>query len=258
MTPWNGFASPVGSGGTSVAAAEGTASVSIACGSPANPSPGRQANDRRHRPPLASGAVTGAAEGRVYGGRTSDERRAQRRGRLHAAGLELFGTAGWSGASVERLCATAGVATRSFYEEFASREALLLAVYGEILTAGTAAVAAALEATAEVLEERVPAGVSAYVNFVTADPRRAVVVHREVRVAGVLEPQRRAGFLSFALFVEQEATRIGTRAGAGRLTALALAGAVNELMIDWVAEDERPSVEPITQELTLLFLRALR
>lgn len=198
--------------------------------------------------------------GRVYGGQTAAARRAERRERMLAAGLELFGTAGWAGASVERLCAEAAVATRSFYEEFASREALLLAVYSRVLTDATAAVAAALEATGQVLEQRVPAGVSAYVDFVTADPRRARVVHREVRVAGVLEEQRRAGFLSFALFVEREATRIGTRAGAGRLTALALAGAVNELLIDWVAEPEpqRQPVGPLTQELTLLFLRALR
>ncbi len=201
---------------------------------------------------------TGSESGRVYGGRTTAQRRAERRDRLLAAGLELVGTVGWAGASVERLCATAGVATRSFYEEYASREALLLAVYSGVLDEATAAVATALAATPERLEERVPAGLSAYVDFVTADPRRAVVVHREVRVAGVLEDQRRAGFLSFALLVEHEAGRIGTRRGAGRLTALALAGAVNELLIDWVGAEPRPPVEPLTRELTLLFLRALR
>ncbi|MGZ6827110.1 MAG: TetR/AcrR family transcriptional regulator, partial [Mycobacteriales bacterium] len=70
-----------------------------------------------------------ADAGRVYGGRSEEERRADRRARLVAAGLELFGTEGWAGATIERLCAGAGVATRSFYEEFSSREALLRAVY---------------------------------------------------------------------------------------------------------------------------------
>lgn len=203
--------------------------------------------------------MSAATGGRVYGGRTAAERRAERKQRLLDAGLELFGTLGWAGASVERLCAEAAVATRAFYEEHDSREALLLAVYGRVLTEATAAVGSALAATPADLRERVAAGVAAYVHFTTSDPRRAAVVHREVRVAGVLEEQRREAFLTFAGLVESEATRIGTRPGAGRLTALALAGAVNELLIDWVAipARERPSVEPITAELTVLFLRAL-
>lgn len=198
-------------------------------------------------------------EGRVYGGRTTEQRRAERRERLLATGLDLIGTGGWAGASVERLCAAAGVATRSFYEEYDGREALLLAVYAGVLTEATSAVGDALAATPPELSARVGAGVAAYVGFITADPRRAAVVHREVRVAGVLEEQRREGFLSFARLVESEATRTGTRPGAGRLTALALAGAVNELLIDWVAsqEAERAPVAPMIEELTLLFLRAL-
>lgn len=204
------------------------------------------------------GGVAVAAGGRIYGGRTTEQRRAERRERLLGAGLEMFGTEGWAAASVERLCAAAAVATRSFYEEFASREALLLAVYESVLLDATAAVATALSATPPVLPQRVRAGLTAYVGWVTADPRRARVAHREVRVAGVLEDQRRAAFLSFALLVEREAAALRRRPGAGRLTALALAGAVNELLIDWVAAPEpRPPVEPLVDELCLLFLGAL-
>ena len=206
-----------------------------------------------------AGPVTSSPPGRVYGGRTADERRAERRERLVDAGLEIFGTVGWQAASVERLCQVAGVATRSFYEEYADREALLLAVYSSVLGAATAAVDLALTSVPADLPGRVGAGLSTYVGFVTDDPRRARVVHREVRVAGVLEDQRRAAFLSFALLVEREAGAVERRPGAGRLTALALAGAVNELLIDWVATPEpRPAVAPLVDELVLLFLGALR
>lgn len=207
--------------------------------------------------------MTVRAEGRVYGGRTHAQRRAERRERLLEAGLQEFGTVGWSGTAVERLCLAAGVATRSFYEEFASREALLLTVYEQVLTTASAAVAAALAAAPPTLEERVSAGISTYIGYLTEDPRRARIVHGEVRAAGVLENERRAGFLSFASLVEAESAelhRLGERRdGAGRLTALALAGALNELLITWVAEAEpRSSVEPLIAELTMLFIAALR
>lgn len=196
--------------------------------------------------------------GRVYGGRTATERRAERRVRLLDAGLDAFGTVGWGAVSVERICQEASVATRNFYEEYADREALLLAVYAEVLGAATTAVDLALSEVPPRMPERVRAGLSAYVGFVTEDPRRARVVHREVRVAGVLEDQRRAAFLSFALLVEREAGAVDRRPGAGRLTALALAGAVNELLIDWVAAAEpRPPVGPVVDELVLLFVGAL-
>lgn len=197
--------------------------------------------------------------GRVYGGRTTDERRAERRARLLDAGFDLFGTIGWAGASVERLCAAASVATRSFYEEFNSREELLLTVYSAVINDATSYVALALAAVPATLEDRVGAGLAAYVSWVTDDPRRARVVHREVRVAGVLESERREAFLSFALLVEREAGAVPRREGAGRLAALALAGAVNELLIDWVAtEPPRPPVEPLVRELSAMFIGALR
>jgi AcrR family transcriptional regulator len=203
------------------------------------------------------------AEGRVYGGRTYSERRAERRERLMDTGLDLFGTLGWAGTAVERLCQSAGVATRSFYEEFESRETLLLAVYERLMTSVSEHVVRELASADPDLTARVRTGLSAYIDYVTIDPRRARIVHAEVRSAGVLETERRAAFLSFAAIVEQESAELGRRGerreGAGRLVALALAGAVNELLIDWVATPEpRPETEPMVDELVMLFVRALR
>jgi AcrR family transcriptional regulator len=72
---------------------------------------------------------TGMAARRAYGGRSAEDRRAERRERLMSAGLELFGNEGYAAASIERLCAQAGVSTRNFYEEFASREDLLMRLH---------------------------------------------------------------------------------------------------------------------------------
>src|SRR3954468_8883804 len=42
---------------------------------------------------------------RVYGGRSAADRRAERRERLLAAGLELIGNDGYAATSIEKLCA---------------------------------------------------------------------------------------------------------------------------------------------------------
>ncbi len=198
--------------------------------------------------------------GRRYAGRSSAERRAARHARLVDAGFDLFGSAGWSATTIERLCLAAGVATRAFYEEFASREALLLEVYARVLTEVTAAVEQALSAAGDDAPRRVRAGVGAYVEVVTSDPRRARILHREVRAAGVLEEERRAGVEAFAGLIARESSVLGVRgpAAGNRLTALALAGAVNELLIDWVATAPPPPTAPLIDELTRLFLAALR
>ena len=54
---------------------------------------------------------------------------AARRARFIEAGVELFGTQGFRGATVRGVCAAAGLTDRYFYESFPTLEALLAAVY---------------------------------------------------------------------------------------------------------------------------------
>ncbi|MCW2598480.1 MAG: putative transcriptional regulator, TetR family [Frankiales bacterium] len=194
--------------------------------------------------------------GRVYGGRSVHERRADRRSRLVSAGLELFGTEGWSGATIERLCTEAGVATRSFYEEFSSREALLRTVYEEILTGVMAFVMPKVIETRGTTADRVRAGLASYVGHLTEDPRRARIVHREVHVAGVLDQERHAMIRRFADIIATETQLPG--GAEGHVLALALAGAVTEVLDDWVAQPEpRPTIGPIVNTLVDLYVAAI-
>jgi len=198
-------------------------------------------------------------EGRRYAGRSTQQRRADRRRRLVDAALELFGTAGYAAVPIERLCAEAGVATRSFYEEFAGREQLLLAVYEDITRGASGAVTDALAGAPRELAPRVEAGLSAYVGYVTSDPRRARVAHQEARAAWLLEGDRHAAVVAFAGIIEREAQAVaGPREpAANRLLALALAGAANELLVDWTTTHPPPPIEPILAQLTRLFVAAL-
>lgn len=58
-----------------------------------------------------------------------EDRVAARRARFIEAGIELFGTQGFRGATVRGICAAAGLTDRYFYESFSTLEALLAAVY---------------------------------------------------------------------------------------------------------------------------------
>ncbi|MDP9100639.1 MAG: TetR/AcrR family transcriptional regulator [Actinomycetota bacterium] len=200
------------------------------------------------------------AGGRRYGGRTESERRADRRERLLASALQLFGTEGWSATSVERLCAESGVATRYFYEEFVDREDILRAVYLSIQHGATEAVIEALLDVPPDLPSLARTGVGRYVRYHAEDPRRARVVHCEARVAGTLERERHKAMLGFADLIEHAVrNEMPSRSPQRqRVLALALAGGVSEVLVDWVASDEpRPPTEPIIDELTAIYLAAL-
>ena len=196
---------------------------------------------------------------RRYAGHSLAERRADRRARLVEAGLDIFGSAGWRAAPIERICARASVSTRSFYTDVGSREALLLAVYQGLLAEATGVVSRALRAAPADLDARVAAGVGAYIEYMTVDPRRARVAHYEVRTAGILEAERHAGVTAFADLIEREAERLGLAGlgGGGRLRALALAGALNELLVDWTCAAEPAPTGPLIEEITRLFVRTL-
>ncbi len=69
------------------------------------------------------------AHARSYGGVAMEARVAARRARFVEAGIELFGTQGFRGATVRGICAAAGLTDRYFYESFATLEDLLAEVY---------------------------------------------------------------------------------------------------------------------------------
>ena len=197
--------------------------------------------------------------GRPYAGRGPDERRAERRRRLVDAGLQVFGTARWDEAGIALLCATARVGTRAFYEEFATREDLLLEVATGIVLEGVDRMQTALAQARPTLEAKVRAGLATYVGFLTEDPRRARVAYGAVPAAGALLGERHRASAGFADLIAAEADALGitTRAAGNPLLALALTGAVGELLGYWVAADPAPEVDAIVDELVALFVVAL-
>jgi AcrR family transcriptional regulator len=198
----------------------------------------------------------------MHRGKTATERRAERRARLMATGLELFGTVGYGETTIEGICAHAHVTARHFYEEFDSREALLVAVYDQVVAQGTDAVLEALaSAPQDDAAARLRAGLSAFVHTMLDDPRRARV--QCVQVVGVsagLEAHRRAVLRRFAKLVEDEARAFAARGAVPlrpfHVTGMALVAATNELVIEALDAPRRFPKQVLVDELSYLFLAA--
>jgi AcrR family transcriptional regulator len=200
-------------------------------------------------------AGTGAVARRTYGGRSAGERRAERRERLLEAGLELFGTEGYAASSIEKLCNNAGVSTRNFYEEFNTREDLLIALHDRIIERAFQSVVGALhDADDTPLRERFTRAVRAFVTTTASDPRWARLSYVEIiGVSNTVENHRIAWRGRWAEFLVAEAKRAVERGEADdrdfHLGAVALIGAVNELVHHWSMSGGERSLDDVIAEI---------
>lgn len=196
-------------------------------------------------------------QGRTYGGESAQERAERRRRRLLDAGRVRFGTDGYRATTLRRLCREARVADRSFYEEFAQLEDLLLAVYHDCLDRLEGAVLGAVEEAGPDVEQQARAGLEAFFGCVEADPCLARVVWFEVlgvgpRVdAAYLTRTARFGGLLLAL-VEQRG--LGPQGEPDRrVTVQAVVGGVSQVVQAWVYADfatpRAELVEPLVRFL---------
>ena len=210
--------------------------------------PANQAPAKRAAPRLRRG----------YGGRSAEDLRQERRQRLIVTGLELFATRGYHRTQIELLCAQARVTTRHFYEEFSSREALLVAVYERVIGTTRSAILSALQDAAATPAERIAKAIRAFVHAYTDDPRHARLAC--IEVVGVSEDmarRRRSVIHEFAQVVETYANFLAQTgvlpARNYHLSCVAMVGAVNELMSEWLTVDHPPSIEALNEELLQLF-----
>lgn len=199
--------------------------------------------------------------GRRYGGKTTEERRGERRERLLDAGLELFGTIGVRATTIEMLCAAAQLNPRYFYEQFKSIDELLVAVYDRHVESVLVAVGqAVLEAPTDP-RARLEAGFRAFVAGSLTDERAARVNYFEMAgVSRALEERRREVLRNYADIIAHELsgfTQFSDRtAQQRRLAAIALVGATDGLIIDWLSQPKRGKVDAIIRTLLDLFTPA--
>jgi len=173
---------------------------------------------------------------RDYDGKTAAERVAERRESLVDAGLELFGTCGYSGTSIRAVLREAGLQDRYFGESFADLDDLLAAVQDRLLDEELAACHAAVEATSGG-SEAARAVADTVTRMFEKDPRHArIKLHESLAGGPRTHQQRQVANYSFAdLLAEQlpPASKRSKREPDRRMLALGLVAAGYELMIAW-------------------------
>ncbi|GAA2057576.1 TetR/AcrR family transcriptional regulator [Williamsia deligens] len=207
-----------------------------------------------------SAAVDRRGTGRRYGGRSTAARVAERRAALLEAGLDLFGTDGYQRVSVKQVCDRAGLTQRYFYESFDEREALLLAVYDEIVADVGRRTVAAIDETLPTIAELAQVALAEFIGYLTADRRRARIMLLEVvGVSPALDARRRRVIGDFAdIIVTAGMAHAGLDETTDefRLSAIGLVGAVNQLLVDWVLGEGVADPDAIRVVCTRLFSAA--
>ncbi|WBQ03918.1 TetR/AcrR family transcriptional regulator [Kribbella sp. CA-293567] len=142
--------------------------------------------------------------GRVIRGLTAEQRKAERREQLLDAALELIAVHGYLATTIEQICSTAYVGTKSFYEVFDNREDCYVALLqrtSERLMADMMAVAARAEGNER---QAAPGIIAAFAHALLDDPRVAVVTFGQAGgISKTVERQRRTNRRWAAGFLEQ-------------------------------------------------------
>jgi AcrR family transcriptional regulator len=100
--------------------------------------------------------------------------------RLLEAGLVIFGTSGFHGATVKGICQQAGLTERYFYESFTNSEDLLCAVYAQVLATQRERMVTAIAAATPGQDAMIRAGLKAFFAFIQESPAAARVQFVEV------------------------------------------------------------------------------
>jgi AcrR family transcriptional regulator len=190
---------------------------------------------------------------RRYGGKTASERRAHRREQLLDAGLQLFGTQGYAATTIEALCGRAGLNPRYFYEQFRGREQLLGAVYERHVRQVLSVVRAAIDDAGDDRAARLASGLRAFVEATLDDELGARVNYFEmVGVSPELDVSRRRVLGDYAELIAAEAPD-GIGVVDTRMAAVALVGATDGLIIDWLSGDRSRPRQAIVDSLLAIF-----
>jgi AcrR family transcriptional regulator len=192
----------------------------------------------------------------VYGGVIASDRVAARRERLLAAALELLGTEGWQSTTVRAICAQARLTPRYFYESFADRDELLLALFDQLVGEAAARVLEAVDGAEHEARSKARAAIGAFVELVTDDPRKARVLFIEALGSEQLTRRRLETVRLFAALVAKQGREYYGIDGGTRVdtTALMLVGGLAETLFAWLGGALRVTREQLIEDCTELFV----
>lgn len=178
----------------------------------------------------------------MYAGESAEARMARRREELLDSALTVLARDGREGLSVSGLCASAGLNARYFYESFASTDEVVEILLARLADESIGRAIAQLPSDSPGREDA-RAGVAAFIDYLTDDPRRGRVLFGAVPAGSAAAQQRDRTLHRFITVASargrdvyglQEDPRID-------LTAAMMIGGTGQALIDWF--DGRIAIE---------------
>lgn len=203
--------------------------------------------------------TTPPAPSRSYGGKDAAARSDERRQKLLAAGLELFGTQGYAATSVKALCNEAGLTERYFYESFRNREDIFMVVAGRSAAGLARQLAPLMQAPAGAVDEQVRSGLTIIFKWFRDDPRRArVQLIEPLTIGPQMTEMYRQVTGGFIIMLRDMALRwFGPAFEIHKLDAqllsTAMVGAVVEMTKAWVLEGCPQPVEEMVHNAMAIY-----
>ncbi len=200
---------------------------------------------------------SGNAE-RTWAGTTLADRRAARRRQLLDAGLDLLGgtpATGGGTVSVRAVCRRARLTERYFYENFADRDELVVAVYDRVAEQAHRTLVDAVRPAGSAPHDRAWSAVSAFVTLILDDPR----VGRVLLLAPFADPAlSRVGGQRLPVFTELVREQLSDRVAEQdrTMTALTLVGGLANLFTAYLTGQLDVSREHLTAHCVRLVLGA--
>lgn len=198
--------------------------------------------------------TTTTRRGETYAGRSREQRAGERRVRIVASAVHLFGTRNYGDVTVADVCTGARVSKRYFYEHFDDRADLLLTVNREQNEWLLRNVAAAVPERPRSLAELFRPALRTLVELLRTHPESARVIYvnaprMEDRRRGVLRED--AQFVAAVLrpAVGQPQDQLGYDR-----TLLALVAGLSEVIIDWISHDMAGDPDQLAEHLTRIAL----
>jgi AcrR family transcriptional regulator len=194
---------------------------------------------------------------RSYGGKTADERAAERRARLVAATVDVLETRGVARTTMTAICAAAGLTERYFYESFANVDDALVAALDDVAAEIAELAVSTLAATEGSPRDRLHAVMLAFVDLLAQSPARArvAVVHSTGNTR--LRARRHELVGMFADLVAREAAGLYGDdvwpADRARIHGLVYIAGLAELVGAWLTGDLTLSEDELVDAAEVLF-----
>ncbi len=193
-----------------------------------------------------------------WNGLSPEERQRERRRLLIDAAFDLLASEGQAGTTVRAVCAHARLNPRYFYESFDELDALLIAVYDDVIEQLHNEIRAGVRDAGDDPDAAVRGSVEATIRFVDADRRRGQILYVEALGNEALNRRRmNAGFDLVEAVERDAARRRGAPAGSeqiGRIGAALLVGGFSEIVAAWLDGRIDIDADQLIEDATELFV----